>query len=319
MKKLSLEEGLTHKGRDLELFKTRNVGIIAHIDAGKTTTTERILFFTGLKSSLGEVHDGEATTDWMVQEKERGITITSAVIQTKWKVKVQSKEEEYTVNIIDTPGHVDFTIEVERSLRVLDGAVIVLESVSGVQTQTVTVNRQARKYKVPRIIFINKMDRIGADFYGAVKSVKDKLSDPEAEEGRFIPVVLQLPVGSEANFTGLIDLVAMKYLHWIGEKGEKYEIRDIPTDMKAKAQQYHDEMLDIIAVEDDTLMEKFLEEGDLPEEDINYLIRLGTLKNNLAPILCGSSYKNIGVQALLDCMVRYLPCPKDKKVIAKNT
>jgi elongation factor G len=314
MKTRSLEEILRDhsiKGKDLDLFKTRNVGIIAHIDAGKTTTTERILFYTGISKKIGEVHDGEATMDWMEQERERGITITSAVTRCNWRLPVGGKPEDYIINIIDTPGHVDFTIEVERSLRVLDGAVIVLESVSGVQTQTVTVNRQADKYKVPRLVFINKMDRIGADFFGSVKSIKDKLC--------ITPIPIHLPVGAESEFTGIIDLINMKYLHWIGEKGEKYEERPIPDELREQAEEYRASMLDTIATEDDALMNKFLDQGDLAADEIHYLLRLATLRNKAVLVLCGSAYKNIGVQALLDCMVRYLPSPKDKVIVASNS
>lgn len=296
--------------KDTEILKTRNVGIIAHIDAGKTTTTERILFYTGINSKVGEVHDGASTMDWMEQEKERGITITSAVTHCNWSVPINNKKEDFVINIIDTPGHVDFTIEVERSLRVLDGAVIVLESVSGVQTQTVTVNRQATKYKVPRLIFINKMDRLGADFNNCVKTIREKLN--------VTPVVIMLPVGAENHFTGVIDLITMKYYKWSGVLGENYQILDIPSEMEAEAKKARSTLLEDISSEDDDLMMKFIAEGNLEEEEIHYLLRVGTIKNKFIPILCGSSYKNAGVQTLLDAMVRYLPCPKEKQVIATN-
>ena len=298
------------KPDDIALLKIRNIGIIAHIDAGKTTTTERILFYTGSSKKIGEVHDGEATMDWMEQEKERGITITSAVTTCNWVTKINDKNENFVINIIDTPGHVDFTIEVERSLRVLDGAVMVLESVSGVQTQTITVNRQADKYKVPRIVFINKMDRIGADFYKAIDSIETQLKKQ--------PVVISLPMGAESEFTGIIDLIEMKYYKWEGEKGEKVFTLEIPESMKSKAAEYRKKLLENIASEDETLMDKFLDEEDLSTEEIYYLIRLGTIRNNILPVLCGSAYKNIGVQKLLDYVVRFLPSPKDRVSLATN-
>lgn len=300
-----------HSKEDLDLFKTRNVGIIAHIDAGKTTTTERILYYTGISKKIGEVHDGEATMDWMDQERERGITITSAVTRCNWTLPIQKKREDFVINIIDTPGHVDFTIEVERSLRVLDGAVIVLESVSGVQTQTVTVNRQADKYKVPRLVFINKMDRIGADFFNCVKTIKEKLYTT--------PICVHLPVGAESDFRGIIDLVAMKFLYWTGDgSGESFQTLEIPAELSEQALSYRAKMIEAISTEDDFLMMKFLDTGILEEEEIHYLLRLATLRNHAVPVLCGSAYKNIGVQALLDCMVRYLPSPKDKTMIARD-
>jgi elongation factor G len=302
---------------DKLLSKLRNIGIAAHIDAGKTTTTERMLFYAKQINRIGEVHDGESTMDWMAQEKERGITITSASTFFTWNGAIAEKENNFKLkhdtfnfNIIDTPGHVDFTIEVERSLRVLDGAILLLEGVSGVQTQTVTVNRQANKYKLPRIVFINKMDRLGANFFNAVQTIPDKLC--------FKTAILQLPVGEENNFNGIVDLVSMKYFKWNKDSPEKYETLEIPADMQEIADKYRNELLDLVAAEDDALLEKFLAEGDLSQNEIEYLIRLGTLRNNFFPVLCGSSYKNIGVQTLLDAVIKYLPSPLDKDpIVAK--
>ena len=287
--------------REYPLDRTRNIGIMAHIDAGKTTTTERILYYTGKSYKIGEVHDGAATMDHMAQEQERGITITSAATTCIW--------ENHRINIIDTPGHVDFTIEVERSLRVLDGAVTVFDSVAGVEPQTETVWRQANKYKVPRMCFVNKMDRIGADFYRTVQMVKDRL---EAT-----PAVLHLPVGAggpESNkpFTGLIDLVKMKALIWHDEElGAKWDELDIPADMADEAAQYREELLETIATSDDALMEKYLAGEDISEAEIKRAIRKGTLAFDFVPILCGSAFKNKGVQPMLDAVIDFLPSPLD--------
>ncbi|MFT3852345.1 MAG: elongation factor G [Ilumatobacteraceae bacterium] len=287
--------------REFPLERTRNIGIMAHIDAGKTTTTERILYYTGKSYKIGEVHDGAATMDHMAQEQERGITITSAATTCIWN--------NHRINIIDTPGHVDFTIEVERSLRVLDGAVTVFDSVAGVEPQTETVWRQANKYKVPRMCFVNKMDRIGADFYRTVDMVKTRL---EAT-----PCVLHLPVGAggpESNkpFAGLVDLVKMKALIWRDEElGAKWDEVEIPADMKADAERYREEMLETIATSDDHLMEKYLGGEDLTEDEIKHAIRKGTLAFDFVPILCGSAFKNKGVQPMLDAVVDYLPSPLD--------
>ncbi len=287
--------------REYPLERTRNIGIMAHIDAGKTTTTERILYYTGKSYKIGEVHDGAATMDHMAQEQERGITITSAATTCIW--------ENHRINIIDTPGHVDFTIEVERSLRVLDGAVTVFDSVAGVEPQTETVWRQANKYKVPRMCFVNKMDRIGADFYRTVQMVKDRL---EAT-----PAVLHLPVGAggpESNkpFAGLIDLVKMKALIWHDEElGAKWDEVDIPADMADEAAQYREELLETIATSDDALMEKYLAGEDLSEAEIKRAIRKGTLAFDFVPILCGSAFKNKGVQPMLDAVIDFLPSPLD--------
>ena len=287
--------------REYPLERTRNIGIMAHIDAGKTTTTERILFYTGKSYKIGEVHDGAATMDHMAQEQERGITITSAATTCIWN--------EHRINIIDTPGHVDFTIEVERSLRVLDGAVTVFDSVAGVEPQTETVWRQANKYNVPRMCFVNKMDRIGADFYRTVAMVKDRLEATCA--------VIHLPIGSGGPesakpFAGLIDLVKMKALIWHDEElGAKWDELDIPADMVDEANQYREELLETIATSDDALMEKYLAGEDLSIDEIKVAIRKGTLAFDFVPILCGSAFKNKGVQPMLDAVVDYLPSPLD--------
>jgi elongation factor G len=290
--------------REFPLERTRNIGIMAHIDAGKTTTTERILYYTGKSYKIGEVHDGAATMDHMAQEQERGITITSAATTCEWS--------NHRINIIDTPGHVDFTIEVERSLRVLDGAVTVFDSVAGVEPQTEQVWRQANKYKVPRFCFVNKMDRIGANFYRTVDMVRDRL---EAT-----PLVVQLPVGAggpESNepFIGLIDLVRMKALLWLDtdekDLGATYDIADIPEHMKAQAEQYREEMMETIATEDEELMELYLGGEEVSEDQIKAAIRKGTLEHAFVPILCGSAFKNKGVQPMLDAVIDYLPSPVD--------
>ena len=287
--------------RAYPLDRTRNIGIMAHIDAGKTTTTERILFYTGKSYKIGEVHDGAATMDHMAQEQERGITITSAATTCIW--------ENHRINIIDTPGHVDFTIEVERSLRVLDGAVTVFDSVAGVEPQTETVWRQANKYKVPRMCFINKMDRIGANFYRTVDMVRERL--------QAVPAVIQIPVGAggpESNkpFIGLIDIVKMKALIWQDEElGAKWDEVDIPADQIDEANQYRAELLEVIAGSDDEFMEKYLANEDITQDDIKKALRAGTLAFDFVPILCGSAFKNKGVQPMLDAVIDFLPSPLD--------
>jgi elongation factor G len=282
--------------RSYPLSKVRNIGIMAHIDAGKTTTTERILYYTGRTYKIGEVHEGAAVMDWMEQEQERGITITSAATTAKWK-------EEW-INIIDTPGHVDFTVEVERSLRVLDGAVAVFDGVAGVEPQTETVWRQADKYGVPRICFINKMDRTGADFFAAVESIHERLDAK--------PVVIQLPIGAEADFIGVIDLVRMRALVWKNEDlGAEWDEIDIPAEYEAQARQYHSDLMEAVAETDDTLLTRYIEEGFLSEKDLIEGLRIGTLSLEFTPVLCGSAFKNKGVQPLLDAVVDLLPNPLD--------
>ncbi len=276
------------------LDKVRNIGIIAHIDAGKTTTTERILYYTGRIHKIGEVHEGAAEMDWMEQEKERGITITSATTTCFWR--------DHRINIVDTPGHVDFTIEVERSLRVLDGAVTILCSVGGVQPQTETVWRQADKYQVPRIIFVNKMDRIGADFFKVVGEVEEKLGAK--------PVVLQVPIGSEENFVGIVDLITMKAIVWEEETlGAKFHEEEIPDDLKPVAEEWREKMIEALADVDEDIMMKYLEGEEITEEEIKRAIRKGTIEIKFFPMLCGSAFKNKGVQPLLDAVVDYLPSP----------
>ncbi|WP_163533765.1 elongation factor G [Helicobacter suis] len=282
--------------RRTPLEKIRNIGIAAHIDAGKTTTSERILFYTGVSHKIGEVHDGAATMDWMEQEKERGITITSAATTCFWK--------EHQINLIDTPGHVDFTIEVERSMRVLDGAVGVFCSVGGVQPQSETVWRQANKYGVPRIVFVNKMDRIGANFYNVESQIKERL--------KANPVPINLPIGAEDTFEGVIDLVAMKAIIWNDETmGAKYEIQEIPSDLQAKAEEYREKLLEAVAEQDEALMEKYLAGEALSVAEIKQGIKKGCLGMSLIPMLCGSSFKNKGVQTLLDAVIDYLPAPTE--------
>jgi elongation factor G len=278
------------------LEKTRNIGIMAHIDAGKTTTTERILYYTGVTHKIGEVHEGAATMDWMEQEQERGITITSAATTCNWG--------DHRVNIIDTPGHVDFTIEVERSLRVLDGAVAVFCSVGGVEPQSETVWRQADKYGVPRIAFINKMDRVGADFFRGVSMIRDRL--------KANPVPLQLPIGAEDTFKGVVDLVEMKAIVWDEESlGAKFREEEIPADLQELAQEYHEKLIEEIASHDDDLMEKYLGGEELTKEEVRAAIRNATIGIKICPVVCGSSFKNKGVQNLLDAVVGYLPSPVD--------
>ncbi len=282
----------------LDLAKVRNIGIMAHIDAGKTTTTERILFYTGINYKIGEVHEGAATMDWMEQEQERGITITSAATTCSWK--------DHTINIIDTPGHVDFTVEVERSLRVLDGAVAVFDGVAGVEPQSETVWRQANKYSVPRICFVNKLDRTGANFFMCVGMIKDRLGAN--------PLVLQLPIGAEGDFIGLVDLIRMKAMVWRGETqmGEDYVLEDIPADLKDQSDEYRHTMLETLAENDEAFMEKFFEdESAITEDDIHAAIRRVTLAGTAVPIVTGTAFKNKGVQPMLDAVVRYLPSPLD--------
>ncbi|EFI17034.1 translation elongation factor G [Bacteroidetes oral taxon 274 str. F0058] len=284
---------------------TRNIGIMAHIDAGKTTTSERILFYTGLTHKIGEVHDGAATMDWMEQEQERGITITSAATTTRWKYKGQ----EYKINLIDTPGHVDFTVEVERSLRILDGAVATFCAVGGVEPQSETVWRQADKYNVPRIGYVNKMDRSGANFFEVVTQIKEVLGAN--------PCPIQIPIGAEENFKGIIDLVTMKALYWRDETiGANYQIEDIPADYQAEAAEWRDKMLETLASFDDHLMEKYFDHPEtITEDEIRAAIRKATIAMEINPIICGSSFKNKGVQPLLDAVCAYLPSPLDTEFI----
>jgi elongation factor G len=281
--------------RTIPLNTIRNIGIMAHIDAGKTTTTERILYYTGRTYKMGEVHEGAAVMDWMEQEQERGITITSAATTTLW--------DGHTINIIDTPGHVDFTVEVERSLRVLDGAVAVFDAVSGVEPQSETVWRQADKYRVPRICFINKMDRVGADFFASMQSIVDRLGGN--------PVAIQIPIGSEADFLGVIDLVEMHAILWHDDEGKEWEKVEIPAELVDTATEWHHKMLDIVASEDEDLMEKYLMEEELTPEEIRAAIRKGTIARDFVPVMLGTAFKNKGVQPLLDAVVAYLPSPVD--------
>ncbi len=282
--------------RKTPLVRIRNIGIAAHIDAGKTTTSERILFYTGVSHKIGEVHDGAATMDWMEQEKERGITITSATTTCFWR--------DYQINLIDTPGHVDFTIEVERSMRVLDGAIAVFCSVGGVQPQSETVWRQANKYGVPRMVFVNKMDRIGAKFYSVESQIKQRLKAK--------PVPINIPIGAEENFKGVIDLVQMKAIVWNDESmGAKYDVEEIPSELVEKANEYREKLLEAAAEQDEALMEKYLGGEELSIEDIKKGIKIGCLNMSLIPMLCGSSFKNKGVQTLLDAVVDYLPAPTE--------
>ncbi len=282
--------------RQAPLDRTRNIGIMAHIDAGKTTTTERILYYTGMTHKMGEVHEGAATMDWMEQERERGITITAAATTCFWK--------DHRINIIDTPGHVDFTIEVERSLRVLDGAVAVFDSVQGVEPQSETVWRQADKYQVPRIAFMNKMDRVGADFYFSVQTIIDRLGAN--------PVPIQIPIGRESEYRGSIDLITMKaYVYDDETLGAKYKVEEIPADLVDKAKEYREKMLEAVAEFDDQVMEKYLNGQSLTEEEIRRVVRAGAITMKVIPVLCGSAFKNKGVQQLLDGVVDFLPSPVD--------
>src|SRR5579875_1942799 len=282
--------------RKFALERVRNIGIMAHIDAGKTTTTERILYYTGRTHKLGEVHEGAATMDWMAQEQERGITITSAATTAFWR--------DHRINIIDTPGHVDFTVEVERSLRVLDGAVAVFDSVAGVQPQSETVWRQADKYKVPRIAFINKMDRTGANFFAAVQSMRDRLGAN--------PVPVQLPVGQEEAHRGVVDLVELKAILYKDDLGQELEVVDVPAELSEQAHEYHHQLIDVISHFDDEVLEAYIEdESSVTPEMIKRAVRAGTLADEITPVLLGSAFKNKGVQLLLDAIVDYLPSPLD--------
>ena len=281
--------------RQVPLSRTRNIGIMAHIDAGKTTLTERILYYTGRNYKIGEVHEGAATMDWMAQEQERGITITSAATTCIW--------HDHSINIIDTPGHVDFTVEVERSLRVLDGAVAVFDGVAGVEPQSETVWRQADRYEVPRICFINKLDRVGADFYADVESIRTRLNAT--------PLVIQLPVGEESDFRGVLDLVEMQIHEWRGDDGRHWDTRDIPESMQEEAYEYRGQMLEQVAEVDEKLLIKFLEDLYITPDEIRSAIRTGVLQHMFVPVLCGAAFKNKGVQPLLDAIVHYLPSPLD--------
>ena len=281
--------------RQVSLEKTRNIGIMAHIDAGKTTTTERILYYTGINHKIGEVHDGAATMDWMVQEQERGITITSAATTCFWK--------EHRINIIDTPGHVDFTAEVERSLRVLDGSVTVLSAKGGVEPQSETVWRQADKYQVPRMIYVNKMDIMGADYYNVIEMVKDRL--------KANPVPIQIPIGAESEFRGIVDLITMRAEVYYDDMGQDVRDEEIPADIMDKAQDYHDALIETVASYDDELMEKYFNGEELTIDEIKATIRKGTLANDMVPMVCGTSYRNKGVQPLLDAIVDYMPAATD--------
>ena len=289
--------------RTTSLDRYRNIGICAHVDAGKTTTTERILFYTGMTHRIGEVHDGAATMDWMEQEQERGITITSAATTVKWK-GMAAQFPEHRINIIDTPGHVDFTIEVERSLRVLDGAVVVFCATSGVEPQSETVWRQADRYGVPRIVFVNKMDRAGADFLCVVGQIKDRLGAT--------PIPVQLNIGAEDEFKGVVDLIKMKAIRWNeSDQGLTFEYEDIPADLQELAEQYYEEMVEAAAEANETLMEKYLETAELTEEEIRQGLRERVLNNEIVLALCGSAFKNKGVQAVLDAVIEYLPAPNE--------
>ncbi|MGH8992684.1 MAG: elongation factor G, partial [Acidimicrobiia bacterium] len=279
--------------REFPLARTRNIGIMAHIDAGKTTTTERVLYYTGKTYKIGEVHEGAAVMDWMAQEQERGITITSAATTAKWK--------DCWINLIDTPGHVDFTIEVERSLRVLDGAVAVFDAVAGVEPQTETVWRQANKYRVPRICFVNKMDRIGADFHRAVTMIRDRLDA--------VPAVVQLPIGAEGLFRGVIDLLNLKALVWEEGMGERWESTDIPADLLDEAVHWRHQLVDVVSHHDEVVLEKYVGEEEITADDLRHALRNGTIANQIVPVLCGSAFKNKGVQPLLDAVIDYLPSP----------
>ena len=294
-------------GRKVPLKLYRNIGICAHVDAGKTTTTERVLYYTGISHKIGEVHDGAATMDWMEQEQERGITITSAATTCFWK-GMKQQFDEHRVNIIDTPGHVDFTIEVERSLRVLDGAVVVFCGSSGVEPQSETVWRQANRYKVPRIAFINKMDRAGANFLNVVQQMKDRLGAS--------PVPINLPIGAEDDFEGMVDLISMKALYFdLDDMGKSYREEDIPESMLAECEDYREQMLESAAEASEDLMEKYLENGDLTEEEIISGLRQRTLSNEIVLCLCGSAFKNKGVQCVLDAVINYLPSPDEVEAI----
>jgi elongation factor G len=286
--------------REVPLSRTRNIGIMAHIDAGKTTLTERILYYTGRNYKIGEVHEGAATMDWMEQEQERGITITSAATTCVW--------HDHWINIIDTPGHVDFTVEVERSLRVLDGAVAVFDGVAGVEPQSETVWRQADRYRVPRICFINKLDRTGADFYFDVDSIVERLGAK--------PLVMQLPIGAEAGFTGVVDLVDKRAHIWKGDDGKRWDTADIPAELTVKAAEYREKIVETVAETSEDLLESYLENGDLTAKEIQEGVRIGTIGRDFTPVFCGSAFKNKGVQLLLDAIVAYLPSPTELPAIS---
>ena len=289
--------------RKTPIERYRNIGISAHIDAGKTTTTERILFYTGVNHKIGEVHDGAATMDWMEQEQERGITITSAATTCFWKGMDLSYPEHH-INIIDTPGHVDFTIEVERSLRVLDGACMVYCAVGGVQPQSETVWRQATKYRVPRLAFVNKMDRVGANFFKVYDQMKSRL--------KANPIPIQIPIGAEEKFAGVVDLVNMQAIYWDeASQGMKFEKKDIPSELVDEAKQWREKMVESAAEANEELMNKYLESGELSVEEIKRGLRLRTIANEIVPMLCGTAFKNKGVQAMLDAVIDYLPSPVD--------
>src|SRR5512138_1008281 len=289
--------------RETPIERYRNIGISAHIDAGKTTTTERILFYTGVNHKLGEVHEGAATMDWMEQEQERGITITSAATTTFWK-GMDLGFPEHRINIIDTPGHVDFTIEVERSMRVLDGACLVYCAVGGVQPQSETVWRQANKYGVPRLAFVNKMDRQGADYFKVYNQMRQRL--------KANPVPIQIPIGAEEKFAGVIDLVRMKAIHWDeASLGMKFELRDIPANLLDQAREWREKMVEAAAEANEELMNKYLEEGDLTEAEITKGLRTRTIAGEIQPMLCGTAFKNKGVQRMLDAVIELMPSPVD--------
>ena len=293
--------------RSTSIGRYRNIGIVAHVDAGKTTTTERVLFYTGLSHKIGEVHDGAAVMDWMEQEQERGITITSAATTCFWS-GMNQQYEEHRINIIDTPGHVDFTIEVERSLRVLDGAVVVFCGTSGVEPQSETVWRQANRYEVPRMVFVNKMDRAGADFFRVVEQIRERLGSN--------PVPVQLAIGAEEKFEGVVDLIRMEAIYWDeSDQGLTYETRDIPEELVSDANTWREQMMEAAAVASEELMDKYLEEGELAEEEIKQGLRIRTLANEIVPALCGSAFKNKGVQAMLDAVIDFLPAPTEVKAI----
>merc|ERR1719331_2640253 len=303
----------TKTGRSVDLSMYRNIGIMAHIDAGKTTTTERILFHTGKTYKIGEVHEGGATMDWMEQEQERGITITSAATTCYWNPSEKGcgcvvNDGDHRINIIDTPGHVDFTLEVERSLRVLDGAIACFDGVAGVEPQTETVWRQADKYGVPRMCFLNKMDRTGADFYYCVKTIVDLLGAK--------PMCLQLPIGKESDFTGVVDLVKMKAIIWQEESlGAKFDVTDIPDDLKDKAAEYREQLVEMAVEQDEELLLMYLEGEEPSEEDLKRCIRQGTLAGDFVPVITGTAFKNKGVQPLLDAVIDYMPSPLDVEAI----
>ena len=293
--------------RSTSIGRYRNIGIVAHVDAGKTTTTERVLFYTGLSHKLGEVHDGAAVMDWMEQEQERGITITSAATTCFWS-GMNQQYDEHRINIIDTPGHVDFTIEVERSLRVLDGAVVIFCGTSGVEPQSETVWRQANRYEVPRVVFVNKMDRAGADFFRVVEQIRERLGSN--------PVPVQLAIGAEEKFEGVVDLIRMEAIYWDeSDQGRTYEARDIPEELVSDANTWREQMMEAAAVASEELMDKYLEEGELAEEEIKQGLRIRTLANEIVPALCGSAFKNKGVQAMLDAVIDFLPAPTEVKAI----